>query len=84
MATEGLVNARTNEFAEVSAFEGYQIIEWHPTQDGTGPATAVCLVLPVVIQGERGSLMLRLKSERAVNEMIEALEKHRNGVWPKG
>ncbi len=66
----------------------YQVGSWCPTPDGSGPATAVALRLhgPVLNGGEAQTVTmhLRLKSARAVDELIAALERHRNDVWPGG
>lgn len=58
----------------------YRVVSWCPTLDGSGPATAVGLILDV-----RGvpPLVMRLKTRQAVDEMIAALEKHRDDVFPK-
>ena len=84
---EGLTDVRTGNYREIIPSEGYEIVEWKPTQDGTGPATAVCLVMPFSMRDEDGSMtvsiMLRLKSRQAVDELISIMETHRNGVWPR-
>lgn len=62
----------------------YQVGSWCPTPDGSGPATAVALRFhgPVLGTDRMVSMHLRLKSARAVDELIAALERHRNDVWP--
>jgi hypothetical protein len=80
---EGLYNAEDNTYREVQPSLGYHVIEWKPTQDGSGEATAVCLVLPININGKRAEIMMRLKSRERVDELIATLEKHRDGVWPR-
>lgn len=59
--------------------DGYRIASWCPTPDASGPPTAVIFLLPV----EGIELGLRLKSRRAVNELILALQKHRDDVFPE-
>ena len=61
--------------------ESYSVGEWCPTPDGTGPAEAVAIEINV-----KGlpPLVMRLKSRRAVNELIHALQKHRDGVFRRG
>jgi hypothetical protein len=59
--------------------KGYTIGSWCPTLDGSGPPEAVALTINV--QG-MGDLVLRLKSKRAVDEMIELLQQYKEDVWP--
>lgn len=67
------------------AVTGYTVASWCPTPDGTGPATAVALVmetrLPVL--DAQCDIVLRLKSPRAVDEMVQALLRHKRDVWPE-
>ncbi|MCG8583718.1 MAG: hypothetical protein MI757_03305 [Pirellulales bacterium] len=58
----------------------YTVGSWCPTPDGSGPAEAVAIQLMTDLPD--WSFMLRLKSPAAVDEMIEALKRHRNDVWP--
>ena len=62
----------------------YGVASWSPERDGKGPMTAVALHLKVRI-GEREFLefVMRLKTPRAVDEMIALLERNRNNVWPE-
>jgi hypothetical protein len=62
----------------------YGVASWCPTPDGSGPAEAVVMHLTLDVGGERVELGLRLKSPRAVDELIALLERHRNDVWPGG
>jgi len=59
--------------------ESYSIGAWCPTPDGSGPPEAVAIQLN--IPGLGFPLFMRLKSRRAVDEMIEVLAKHRDDVW---
>lgn len=59
---------------------GYTVGSWCPTQDGSGPPEAVALGL--VVDGFPGELVMRLKSPRAVDELIAALQRHKADVWP--
>lgn len=62
---------------------GYTVCDWCPTPDGTGPAEAVALALQVRWNREtQADLVMRLKTPDAVDQMIAALERHRNSVWP--
>lgn len=59
---------------------GYDVYSWSPGKSGEGvPATQVHLVLPVV---DEVSVVLRLKSARALDELVAVLLQHRKDVWP--
>lgn len=60
---------------------GFEVADWCPTPDGSGPPEAVALVFNV---RESGDIVMRLKSRERVDEVIAALAKHRDSVWPKG
>jgi hypothetical protein len=69
-------------FYEVS--EGYSVYSWSPTPQAEvdagkpqAPSTQVHLHLPV----GGATLIMRFKSARAADEMIDALMKHRKDVW---
>lgn len=68
-----------DEIGTVFPCEGYSVYSWGPERDGRGPKTQVHLLLPI---SGVGSIALRLKSKCAVDEMIAALTRHRNDVWP--
>lgn len=59
--------------------ESYTVGSWCPTPDGSGKpvAVALCLEVPKLPY----SLVMRLKSRRAVNDMIAALREHRDEVF---
>lgn len=59
--------------------EGYTVGAWCPSTDGTGKPTAVALSLQVKGLGD---LVLRLKSPRAVDEMVRLLLQYKGEVWP--
>lgn len=56
---------------------------WCPTPDGSGPATAVVLHFKVSDGKDEVEMALRLKTPRAVDELIAMLERHRDDVWPE-
>lgn len=63
----------------------YGVASWCPTPDGSGSAEAVVLHLTIEwVLGADLQLGLRLKTPRAVDELIAMLERHRNDVWPGG
>jgi len=59
----------------------YIVGDWCSTPDGSGPAEAVAIQL--ITDAPDVSFMLRLKSRGAVDEMIAALERHRDSVFGK-
>lgn len=65
----------------LSKDEGYDVYSWSPGAAGAGvPATQVHLVLGVpVAPGLR--VILRLKSARALDELVGVLLQHRKDVW---
>jgi len=59
--------------------EGYDVYSWSPEPAGTGAkCTQVHLALPPV---ERVRFVLRLKSARALDELVAVLLQHRADVW---
>lgn len=60
----------------------YSVGSWCPTTDGSGPAEAVALQF--VTKNPAISIFLRLKSPAAVDELISALQRHKEDVWPIG
>jgi hypothetical protein len=68
------------EYADVFApAGGYDICSWRPEAAGSGaPCTEVHLILPVV-EGVR--CVLRLKSARALDELVAVLLEYRKDVF---
>lgn len=58
----------------------YTVGDWCPTPDGSGPAEAVAIQLMTEVP--EMSFFFRLRSPAAVDEMIAALIRHRDSVWP--
>lgn len=58
----------------------YTVGSWCPTPDGSGPAEAVAIQLMTEMDGV--SFFMRLKSPAAVDELIAALRRHKDDVWP--
>ncbi len=58
---------------------GYTVGSWCQSQDGSGPPIAVAISIETGI----GDVVLRLKSPRAVDEMIQTLLRHKRDVWPE-
>jgi len=62
-----------------ATIEEYTVGSWCPSNDGSGLPTAVALELKV---DGLPPLVMRLKSAKAVDDMVAALLKHRRDVWP--
>jgi hypothetical protein len=60
--------------------DGFDVVQWCPTRDGTGAPEAVALVFNV---RELGDIVVRLRSREVVDRTIAALEEHRDAVWGK-
>jgi hypothetical protein len=58
---------------------GFEIVEWCPSADGSGPPEAVAFVFNV---RELGDIVVRMRSRERVDACIAALMKHRDAVWP--
>lgn len=61
------------------AGEGYEVCSWRPGPAGSGPAEQVHVLLSMA-PGMKA--ILRLKSARALDELIGVLLEYRNEVWP--
>jgi hypothetical protein len=60
--------------------ESYTVGDWCPTNDGSGPATAVGLSFHL----EDGfDIVFRLKSPKAVETLVQMLLRHKRSVWPE-
>lgn len=78
--TEEIINLEDMTLAEV---HDIVISQWHPEKDGQGAPGQVHLRLRVKGM-EDITLVLRLKSAQAVNDLIAALRLHRNEVLKDG
>lgn len=58
--------------------DGVVVGQWCPTPDGSGPPVAVALIFNLPSHGD---IVMRLKSRRAVDEMIRQLEHHAAEVF---
>lgn len=62
--------------------EGYHVYSWSPGKIGENvPSTEVHLAIPVMLGGARAEIMMRLKSPRALDELVAVLLQHRADVW---
>lgn len=58
----------------------YGVASWTPERDGKGPATQVWFHLTTTALPH--PVTIRLKTARAVDELVAMLRRHRNDVWP--
>lgn len=61
------------------SINSYTVGSWCPTNDGSGPATAVALSLQVE---QLGDVVFRLKTPGAVDILVQSLLRHKRDVWP--
>jgi hypothetical protein len=59
---------------------GFTVGSWVPNQDSTGQPVAIAIALHTVGHGD---VVLRLKSPKAVDDMIQMLLRHKRDVWPE-
>ena len=71
-----MINTARLRFLDICRLE---VASWGPQSDGKGPQTQVHLVID--LHGPGLPLIMRLKSRRIVDELIKALESHRDEVW---
>ncbi len=57
----------------------YEVCSWRPGPPNSGPCTEVHLLLPVTRDHR---VALRMKSARAVDELVAVLLEYRKDVWP--
>ena len=62
--------------------ENLSVTEWTPERDGQGNPERVCLLSDVVIAGVKLTLVRQFKTRGSLDELIDALVRHREGVWP--
>lgn len=75
----------TNEVEDMTGvafleIEAIKVVNWHPTRDGSGPATQVHLCMRV--KGYPNMLVMRFMSPRTIGRLITNLKKHKDLVWP--
>lgn len=73
MLTQNLKDLALKEIEEI------EVCEWHPDENGQGKPTQVHILYKVA--GSPVRLLLRLKSARAVDDLVAALLSHRFNVW---
>ncbi len=65
---------------DVIPIQGYQVASWTPQRDGRGKSEMV--VIEYNVPGMKLPLLLRFKSRKAVQTMIDSLTFHMNDVFP--
>ncbi len=66
--------------------DGYSVNQWSPDPTHKDGPTQVHLMVPLVLREGEGPLLhmaIRMKSRRAIQEMIDVLAEHRDHVWPE-
>lgn len=61
---------------------GYTVASWCNSPDASTPSVAVAIVMSTTLSGVPCDIVLRLKSPQRVDEMIQALLRHKRDVWP--
>ena len=64
----------------IHEIDSVDIASWTPERDGKGVCTQVHI--ECLVKGFQRPLVLRMKSRRVVQELVEALTFHMNDVWP--
>lgn len=62
------------------AVKDIKVVEWHNKPEPIGRPDCVAFVIELA--AVEAPLVIRLKSAAAVNDIIAALERHRDGCWP--
>lgn len=71
-----------NAYDLIAEVDSYHIVSWSPGDTSKGdPCTQVHFVQNIA--GIEATFLTRFKSQRAINELIAALEEHRDYVWPE-
>lgn len=70
------------DFPALFEISGYEVAEWTPQDNGEGKPEAVAIQINMAGAFDGMSFYLRLKSTRAVDELVALLEKYRDQVWP--
>ena len=66
--------------------DGYSVCQWSPDPTGKDGPTQVHVTVPLVLEVGGDPLLhmvIRMKSRRAIQEMIDVLAEHRDAVWPE-
>jgi hypothetical protein len=59
--------------------KGYEVCSWRPGPPRSGPPTQVHLLMALPVPGAK--MVLRLKSARALDELVGILLQYRQEVW---
>lgn len=81
------VPTNVDEAAQESKFiemEGYEVLSWTPERDGKGRSTQVWFVQRITLADLPVSIVLRLHSRGACQQLIDALARHMFDVFPGG
>lgn len=78
---EGFSGKNLRDFPMLFELSEYHVAEWVPGDNGIGKPEAVVIQFNLGKEFDGVSFMIRFKSRRAVNEMIELLAQYRDRVW---
>ena len=65
------------------AIEYYRVASWSPAPAADRTATATAVALEIKLRGLNLPFAVRFHSPAAVDELIDALLRHRADVWPE-
>lgn len=80
---EGFSGKNLRDVPMLFELQEYQVAEWVPGDNGIGKPEAVALRFMLGGSFDGVEFMIRLKSRRAVNELVALLEQYRDRVWVK-
>lgn len=78
---EGFSGKNLRDIPMLFELQEYHVAEWVPGDDGVGKPEAVMLRFMLGGAADGVEFMIRLKSRRAVNELIQLLAQYRDRVW---
>ena len=63
----------------------FGVVDWCPTPDGTGPATAVAIVVEAKWNDDipKMDIVIRIKSPQELDRVVQMLLRHKRSVWPE-
>lgn len=65
------------------AIEYYRVASWSPAPASTPNAPVTAVALEIKLRGLSVPFAVRFQSPAAVDELIDALQRHRADVWPE-
>lgn len=78
---EGFSGKNLRDVPMLFELQEYHVAEWVPGDNGIGKPEAVALRFLLAGAFDGVEFMIRFKSRRAVNELIDLLKQYRDQVW---